>query len=154
MAKKKPLVLTNGEVEQLQAGDYIQETEFPILTNGETGAIVIGNVVYASGADTVKKAKADASGTSRAIGLVTDPSIAAAASGSIQTGGILAIATTGWDLVTGQTGGLTPNVPYFVSTTVAGNLTPTPASSGYSQEIGFAISSTELLVTAKQVYKL
>ncbi|HKR03456.1 MAG TPA: hypothetical protein VJY62_02390 [Bacteroidia bacterium] len=157
MGQKKPLVLGSDNVpQQLQAGDYIQTAELPQLTNGEAGSIVIGAPVYNSANDTVKKAKADAGGTLPCIGLVADTSIATGVTGGIMCGkGSILSATTGqWDAVTGGSGGLVANTLYYVSTATAGLLTTTPPTTGYSQVVGRAISTTEMRLDIQDAYKL
>ena len=65
MALRKPLVVVDGQVQQMSAADTldasVQEKDVFILTNGEIGAIVIGTPVYVSAASTCKKAQANAS---------------------------------------------------------------------------------------------
>lgn len=156
MAQKKAVVITNGQLEQLQAGDYIQNVEQTQLTNGNAGAIVIGTPVYASANDTVDKAMANAVGTVNVIGLVADVSIAAAATGSIQSDGVLAATTVQWDAVAGTTGGLTKDIIYYLDPATAGKITSTaPSTVGqFVKELGIAISTTELRITIKQRIKL
>lgn len=154
MALKKPLVLTNGEVEQLQPGDYISEVDLVQLVNGEASTIAKGTPVYIFSADTCKKAKADAAGTSCTFGLVAASNITTGVAGGIQTNGVLAATTGEWDAITGGSGGLTANTKYYLSNATAGTLTSTPVSTGYSQRVGIAISSTELEIDIQQCYKL
>lgn len=152
MAQRKPVVLVNGQLQQLQAADYIQNTEQIQLTNNNAGSIVIGMPVYSAANDAVDKAKSDAVGTVNVIGLVGDATIAASATGSIQTDGILAATTAQWDAVAGTSGGLTKDIIYYVSAVTAGNLTSTaPSTVGqYVKEVGIAISTTELKIAIKQ----
>lgn len=154
MAIRKPLVLVSGQIQQLQAGDSISEVGVINLTNGEAGAIVIGAPVYVSAADTVKKAKSDASGTLPVVGLVAQPSITNAVAGAIQMDGILAATTGQWDAVAGTSGGLTANTRYYVSNATAGLLTSTAPTTGFVQEIGIAISTTEMFIEPKNVFQL
>lgn len=154
MSKKIPLVLTNGEPEQLQAGDYIGEVDLIQLTNGEAGTVSVGTPVYISANDTFMKAKADASGTVPVIGLVAQTTIATGVSGSVQTDGIMSASTAAWDAVTGGSGGLVAKTKYYLSGTTAGTLTTTPVTSGYSQRVGIAISTTEMEVNPQVVYKM
>lgn len=148
MAIRKPLVIVNGQIEQLQSGDSItQQADQLQLTNDEAGSVVIGTAVYADAADGFKKAKADASGTRRVIGLAaTDPSIPTGVAGSVVTDGVLAATTAQWDAVAGTTGGLAFGVTYFLDPSTAGKITATaPTSVGqYVVEIGIALSTTEL----------
>lgn len=150
MATRKPLVINAGQIQQLQVGDTLDasviEQEVTQLTNGEATSIVIGAPVYIFSANTVKKAKADAGGTSNPIGLVKDASIAASAEGAILTSGILTATTGEWDAVAGTTGGLTPNAVYYLDPANGGKITATaPSVAGqYVVKVGVAISTTEL----------
>lgn len=156
MAQKKPLVLNNGQTEQLQPGDYIGNVDQLQQLNGNAGALVIGTPVYSSANDTVDKAKGDAVGTVNVIGLVADTSIASAASGAIQTEGILAASTAQWDAVAGTTGGLTKDTIYYLDSANAGKITATaPSTVGhFVKQIGTAISTTELLISIERRIKL
>jgi hypothetical protein len=155
MANRKPLVLVSGQIQQLQSGDAVDAPQsggdVVLLTNDESGAIVIGAPVYADAADGVKKAKADASGTKNVVGFVRDTSVASAGSATIQVNGILTATTTQWDAVAGTTGGLTFNTRYYLSAGTAGLITSTaPSTTGqYVVELGIAISTTELKIDIK-----
>lgn len=146
MAVKKPLVVTAGQVEQLQSGDSIEHPGLYNRTNNNAGAIVIGQAVYVDGPGTVDLAQADALATSEVLGLVAETSIAAAASGGILTDGKLTATTGQWDAVTGQTGGLTSGARYYLDETTAGNLTATaPIADGeVVAPLGLALSTTEM----------
>jgi len=119
MALRKPLVLVGGQMQALQAGDTL---DVPAIaggdvvsqTNDESGAIVIGTPVYNDANDGVKKAKADAAGTVKVLGLVATASITNGTAGNIQLNGILAATTTQWDAVFGTSGGLTAGTDYFL----------------------------------------
>lgn len=152
MTTRTPLVIgADGLVQQLQAGDTIVTASATYssrsVTNGEAAtAIVIGAPVYASAADTVKRAKADAKATSALVGLGLDASISAAATGNIITGGTLVATTTQWDAVAGTTGGLTFNTTYFLDDANPGKITSTaPTTVGHCNVVvGIALSPTEL----------
>lgn len=155
MAARKPLVLVSGEIQQLQSGDYLnvpisgyQEAQ---LTNDEASPIVIGAPVYMDAANGVKKAKADASGTSTPIGLVADASITNGVSGTIALDGVLTATTGQWDTIAGTTGGLTFGTRYYLSAATAGLLTATaPSTTGqYVVEVGIAISTTDLKISIR-----
>ena len=152
MALRKPLVLVGGQIQQLQSSDYISAEQIPQFTNGNASPIVIGTPVYVSAADTVDKAKADASGTVEAVGLVADPSISEASSGGIQVDGVLTASTAQWDAVAGTTGGLTAGTIYYLSATTPGAITATaPSTTGqYVKEVGIAISTTELKINIQR----
>lgn len=146
MAVKKPLVITAGQVQQIQAGDSIEHPGLYNRTNNNAGAIVICQAVYVDGAGTVDLAQADALATSEVLGLVFDTSIANAASGGILTDGKLTATTGEWDVVTGQVGGLTSGLRYYLDETTAGSLTLTaPILDGeVVAPIGVALSTTEM----------
>lgn len=156
MAVKKPLVVTNGQVEQLQSGDSIEHPGILNRTNNNASPIVIGQAVYVDGAGTVDLAQADAASTTDVLGLVFDTSIAAAASGGITTDGVLTATTGEWDVVTGQVGGLTTGVKYWLSETTAGRLTTTaPTAVGdFVAPCGQALSTTEFEITIGHTIKL
>jgi hypothetical protein len=143
MAVRKPLVLVGGEIQQLQSGDTLSgpvaEVDLVSLTNDDVGSHVLGDVVYLDVADGAKKAKADAAGTSKAIAFAT-ATVAAAASGSYQTNGILS-----------GLAGLTAGATYYLSAATAGAITATaPSATGsYVVELGVALSTTELLIEIK-----
>jgi hypothetical protein len=140
MALRKPLVLNSGRIQQLQAGDtldaVVPEIEGQTFTNGDAGNHVVGDIVYVSAADTVRKAQANAAGTTDAIALATT-TIANGVAGVYQTGGAL-----------GGLSGLTAGAVYYLSQTTAGLLTLTaPTTVGqYVVRIGVANSTTELLI--------
>ena len=153
MAKKKPLVLTDGQIEQLQSGDQIDLRNTIGRANDNAGAITIGQPVYATSGTNVDLAQADAQSTIRISGLVEDISIAAAATGNVVVDGLLTATTGQWDAVTGETGGLTPG-NYFLDAATAGNLTKTAPSTGFVVRVGHALSSTELEIEIQQPIKL
>lgn len=153
---KKPLVITNGLIEQLQAGDSLSNDEMRSLTNDNAGSLVIGTPVYVSGADSVDKAKADASGTKDVIGLVADVSIATTVAGNVLTDGPLSATTGQWDAVTEETGGLTPGGVYFLDDANLGKMTQTaPTADGkYVSRLGTALSTTEFEISIQTPIKL
>ena len=152
MALKSPLVIgSDGLPQQLQSGDSISVAASTYtsrsVTNGEgAAAIVIGAPVYASAADTVKRAQANAKATCKVAGLGLDTTIAAAGVGNIITSGVLVATTAQWDAVAGTTGGLVFNTYYFVDPATVGKITATvPTTVGQCVSlVGLAISTTEL----------
>ena len=114
-------------------------------TNSNASAITIGQPVYVDGSATVDLARANAAATDRAIGLVADASISAAASGAIRHGGV--VSSANWTPVIGSTN-LTAGADYFLSATTAGQLTATaPTTAGqFVSYVGHAISTTKLLI--------
>lgn len=152
MALRKPIVQVGGEFQQLQAGDTLDAPQSGgddfVLTNDESGAVVIGAPVYIDANDGFKKAKADASATSKFFGLAVNTSTAAAGQTPVRTSGVLTATTTQWDAITGGSGGLTAGTLYFLSAATAGLLTTTaPSTVGqYVVEVGMALSTTEMLI--------
>ncbi len=156
MTIRKPVVLgDDGEFQQLQPGDAISSpTNTPSIrpvANGGTAALPFGAPVYASAADTVKPAQANAKATAAVIGLVYDATIAAGANGNIAETGTMVGTAAQWDaVVTGQAGALTFNSLYFLDTANPGKLTttvPSGAGSGVCNAlVGRALSSTELVL--------
>lgn len=152
MALKIPVVIgSDGLLQQLQSADTINISSANYsartITNGEgAAAIVIGAPVYATAADTVKKAQANAKSTSQLMGLGLDATIAAAGVGTIITGGTLVATTTQWDAVAGTTGGLVFATRYFLDPATAGKITSTvPTTVGQTvTQVGIALSTTEL----------
>lgn len=145
MAQKKPIVLnTNGELEQLQPGDFIGEVDQVSLTNSDAAPAAIGEVFYIFGASSVKKARADAVGTTDAFYFATQ-AIASAAVGFFQSDGVLAGFV-----------GLTPGATYFLSQTTAGAITTTaPTTAGqFVVRLGKALSTTEFAIRIERYIKL
>jgi hypothetical protein len=160
MATRLPLVMVSGRPSQLPAGDTllatVAEVDSFILTNGTAAAVVICTPVYISADSAFSPAMANASGTADPIGLVKDASVAAAATGTVQTDGFFSATTGQWDTITGQTGGLTPGTAYFLSATTAGRLTTTaPTAVGqFVAYVGKAISSTLLEISLDRAIAL
>lgn len=148
MAVKKPLVLgADGRPQQLQSGDSISAVETGQISLTATATLIAGNAVYADGAASVDKARANAGGTSRCIGLAA-AAITSAAAGMIQTNGVLTLSTAEWDALCGTTGGLTADTTYYLSAATAGLLTDTCPStvSQYVVIAGIALSTVDLSI--------
>ncbi len=162
MANRKPIVLVNGQLQELQGSDTllvaVGTAEAFNFTNGELSTIARCTPVYVSAANTVKKARSNASGTTRVVGLVSSATIASLAIGAIQRSGVLTATLAEWDAVDadypgGGPFGLTVGVPYYLSDVTAGKITATaPSTAGSTvSPIGLAISQTELLIDTYQV---
>lgn len=160
MSLRKPLVIVDGRIRQIAAGDtvdaQISEVDVVNQQNNNAGAVIIGSPVYTDGAGTVDLAQADAVATVEVLGLVRALTIAAAASGAIQTDGILVATTAQWDVITGDIGGLTPGSVYFLDPDTAGKITKVaPTSVGdFVVRLGKAISTLELEITILQPIEL
>ena len=157
MAVKRPIVLTNGELEQLQAADQVAQSTLFEQTNGNAGALVMATPVYATTvAGEVDEAQADAAATKDVLGLVAEASIATVTSGAIQSDGVLTGTTGEWDAVTGDVGGLTAGSKYYLDAATAGMLTDTPPSSSgeFVAMVGVALSTTEMEISIRSTIKL
>lgn len=153
MAVKKPIVMTNGELEQLQAGDYLQSTDTVTMTNSNANAVTLGQPVYVSGNDTVDLAQANAPATKNVFGLVVDTTVNAGDPAGIQTDGLFASAN--WTAVTGSAN-LTAGAEYYLDAANAGKLTVTPPSAGgdYVAPVGEGVSATEIEINIERTVKL
>ena len=113
------------------------------LTNSDSITITIGTPVYSDSG--FKRAKADSSSTNKVIGLAYEDTDAAS-SGRIQVTGVVTATTGEWDVVTGDSGGLTPNTLYYLSEAVSGKLKTTAPTTGYVSPVGIAVSSTQMKI--------
>jgi hypothetical protein len=127
------------------------------VTNGEASAITICEPIYLASGE-AKLAQANNADTSFVFGLVKDATIASAASGKILFSGVLEATTGQWDAVTGETGGLTPDNIYYLSSVSAGKLlsaAPDIETSGsWITQVGQALSTTKLKVEPKRIIGL
>lgn len=156
MATKKPLVITDGNLEQLQAGDNLAPVPNSLdVVNGEAFAILIGASSYIDSANTIKYANADSIDTKDAIGLCTEE-IAISGSGVVQVDGLLILTTAQWDIATGDTGGLTPGAVYFLSDVTIGRITKTATTTTghYIVKMGIAVSTTDFEIMIGTPIKL
>lgn len=151
MAIKKPLVITNGQIEQLQAGDTLANPN--LLSRTFVSAAAIGQAVYSSNAAAVDLAQADAQSTVRVAGLAAE-AVGTGNTGNILADGVLTLTTTQWDAIAGTTGGLTPGADYFLDESTAGNITETAPSTGFVVRVGHALSDTEFEIEVQQPIKL
>lgn len=128
-----------GKIPKLDAAGKLDMSMMPnglgadAVTRTAAEAIAARDLVSFTSTGQIQKA--DASNDRAAVGFVT----AAIASGA--TGTVFFEGT-----ITGLSG-LTPGARYFLSATAAGTFTLTPVTAGagrISQEVGFAISTTEL----------
>jgi hypothetical protein len=91
-------------------------------------------------------ALADGSGAQVCVGLLTQNWSTGDA--TVCGAGPLTLTTAQWDLVTGQSGGLTPGATYYVADVDAGNITSTaPSAPGdYVTVVGYAMNATTMIV--------
>lgn len=147
---KKPLVLTDGEIEQLQPSDLLLPVPNNlVLVNNSTVDLVICTPVYVSATDAVDIAHSGS--LPNVIGIVTELILIGVA-GTIQTDGKITATTAEWDARTGQTGGLTPGATYFLGDW--GALTATPPATGFLTRLGIATNSTDLGIKISRPIKL
>lgn len=146
MAVQKPLVIIAGQIQQIPPGDTLSAASSEVDVVSLTAAATVVKLcpVYSSSAGGFNKANASASGSAKVLGLAM-AAITSAASGLIQTDGIITGTTGEWDAVAGTTGGLTFGTEYFLATT-AGLLTSTaPSGAGqYIVRVGIAISTVDM----------
>lgn len=147
---KKPLVLTNGEIEQIQSGDLLSPIPNSLqLTNGNSGDLPTCAPVYISASDTIEHATAD--DFPNVIGLVIEV-ITLGNSGVVQVDGKMTATTAEWDAVTGQAGGLTSGAVYYLG--AIGGLTLTPVTTGFLTRLGIAINPTDLEIKISRPIRL
>jgi len=96
---------------------------------------------------TVLSAMADSVDTAAVVGLAAGIGIEGS-SILVKYSGPIHLTTAQWDVVTGQTGGLTRGSIYFLSSATAGRLTTTaPSSEGdFVTQCGIALSATDLMI--------
>jgi len=115
--------------------------------NGDVVPLIVGTPIIFSATQFVRGA-ANALATSNVVGLVSTAGVVGAIV-VVQVIGALTLTTAQWDLVSGQVGGLTPDVCYFLS--VSSGLISTTAPVNPTEtvvEVGHALSPTIMLVRA------
>lgn len=149
MAAQRPLVIISGQIQQLPTGDTLSaaSAEVDVVTLTAAVTVVKGCPAYISAAGAFNKANAAAAGTAKVIGFAA-AGISSAASGSIQTDGILTCTTGEWDAVAGTTGGLAAGTEYYLAATAGLISSTAPSGSGnYVVKVGTAISTTDLEIS-------
>ncbi len=155
MSVKKPLVITNGQIEQLQPGDRIDLGNAVSKKNINVGAMIVGQPVFVSGAD-CDLAQANDGAKVRVVGLVMDATVAPLDQASIMATGILTATQAEWDAVGGIVSGLVTGTDYYLDPTNPGMLVDTPptAPGKYVVHVGVALSSTQMKISIEQPVKL
>ncbi len=140
--------------EQGPAGPPGPAGGIPTFTNDEATTMTVGTPVYLDAVDGVKRARADVLATARAVGFVQTAAILSGEDGSVAVEGVAVATTTQWDALTGGSGGLTFNTPYYLSQTTAGGITSSPATTAglYVVPLGLALSTTQMLVRIEQPF--
>ncbi len=116
----------------------------PIYTTETSADVIPGNAVYVLSNSNIQLAQADALPQARLFGLsLTDTLTGFAA--QVATQGLVIQSEAGWDAVTGQTGGLTPGVTYWLDPVNAGKiLTPASSTAPFCTFVGKALDSQTL----------
>lgn len=115
------------------------------LQNNDTSALSAGIVVYGgASAATMLRGDAAAVATRQVIGFVTNSAIAVSASGTVQTGGVISLASASWDERTGDTGGLVPGTIYYVTSSTPGQISKTAPT--FKRPLGVAVNATQFQI--------
>lgn len=112
--------------------------------------LVPGEVVYITALGKAAKARANADGTKRAVGIV-EVGAAAGFPATIRTHGTITLAD--WTAITGSAT-LTPNASYYLSAATAGDMGTAAPSSGWVTRVGTAISANDFDVNPEPPIKL
>jgi hypothetical protein len=154
MSFKKPLVITNGQIERLQAGDQIDLGNTVSKSNTTGVTLPKCTPVYVSSNNMIP-AQADAQSTVAVAGLV-DADTTNNTTGNVVTDGVFEATTGDWDVVTGDTGGLTIGADYWLDAAAAGALTSTaPDVDGdFVKKVGHALTTTQMDIEIGQTVKL
>ena len=142
---------------RVTAGSAVEASTQVAMTNANAGTLAIGTPVYVSVGGSVDAADAGAASTTRVIGLVADVAgIATTASGNVAVAGIQTATTNQWDVITGQTGGLTAGAVYFLDPGTPGKLKTTAASGAgeFVAAVGIALSTTKLKIQVDPTIQL
>lgn len=147
MAIRKPLVLNNGCIEQLQAGDRLAPVPNDAqLINGETSPIQAGQPIII---DDVGNAKYTIATNNAGVIAFCTEEVLPAESGIFQVDGILSLTKDQWDNITGDTGGLRPGKIYFLDDSDVSKITRTaPSTTGhYIVRLGIAINKINFAIS-------
>lgn len=157
MATHKPLVIIDGYVHRIPAGDTLagaSEVDCVDLTHVGPDDVEPGQVVYVAGDGEVTHAQADVLGTANPIGLAkifgtgTPDSIV-----GIQVEGVIELSEAEWNVVINDSVGLVPNAVYYLDpASPAGSMTTVEntTSTQYITIVGRAISSTQLKIAIER----
>lgn len=148
MALRKPIVLKDGILEQLQSGDTL---DAPVsssievtLNNSNPSAINKCQVLYSDGPGTVDLARANSINTAHVVGFCAQNGITQNSPAIIHMEGILEATTEEWTAVVEENSTISGGVVYYLSPTTAGKITDTPPSTVGQMvvRVGIAISTT------------
>jgi hypothetical protein len=153
MSARLPLVINDGQVEQLQPGDTLlipaPNVDISIKTNGGASPLSICNPVYVKSDGTVDFC--DPTTRPDFFGLVLDNIITAGNPGEVQSDGVITAVINLWNgvIFPPTSSGLSPGVQYYLMPS-PGYITSTPdaylTSGQFKVPIGIASSTTEFLL--------
>lgn len=147
MVARLPLVLVDGVVSELPAGDTLVSPDNVERQNNSGYAVPAGSAMFCSSGHGVNLADNSVAWKLQVMGLAV-ASVAVDAQMKLKTDGRVVLTASEWDVVTGQSGGLDANKVYYLGTN--GGLTDTPPTSGWQVVVGLAISATELVLRISQ----
>lgn len=134
----------------------LDSIRFLAAPNAAAAVLAVGQPVYLK-ANGTGFALADANGAAPlydVIGLLATGDASEGHSDTVkcQRAGTLTLTTAQWDSQTGETGGLTPLVEYYLSGTV-GKITKTrPSTTGdHVKRVGIALNTTDMLVEVRHL---
>jgi len=154
MAIRKPLVMNNGNIEQLQLGDRLAPVpNNTLLMNDETSLMQAGQPVMV---DDLGNAKYTIATNNKGVIAFCVEDTPPTELGIFQVDGILSLTTSQWDNITGDTGGLRPGRMYFLDDNTISKITRVaPATVGhYIVRLGTAISKTDFTISIGTPTKL
>lgn len=148
MAVRKPLVIKDGQIQQLQAGDMLVGQNLSVdLTNASGSATIPKlNPVQIFANNQCSTAINITEDQHKVIGFAIE-AIPPSTEGTVQILGVIEGTTAEWDAVTGDTGGLSPG-PYWLDDGVLTPVSSLPETvdTRYVKRIGTAISATKFKI--------
>lgn len=156
MSARLPLVINDGQIEQLQPVDTLDipvpSVDIISKTNGSGTLMIRGAPVFVKSDGNIDLAEGSDASTSTVFGLMVDQT-SNGNSGNVQVDGILSLSTVNWDSVVfaNPPGGLTPGTVYYLLATspfLPGFLTATaPSTPGQTViKVGIASNTTDMLI--------
>jgi hypothetical protein len=149
MAVRKPLVIKNGQIQQLQAGDMLTGQNLSIDLTNSSGSVTVNKCtpVYIVSDGQFFTSINTSEAPHRAVGFAAE-TIGPSTTGPVQLIGVLEATQAEWNTVTGGTGGLGPGLTYYIDTGSPNVLTsvPTSTDSQYVKKVGIAATDTQLII--------
>jgi len=148
MALLRPLVIIDGQIQQLPSGDTIDGEALTIdLTEADLTGAAKFTPVYIASSSSFRQSIANDAVKKDVVGFTT-AAVTIGGVGTIQLEGVLEGTTGDWDTVTGGTGGLVAGDVYWLDPDNLGRITNTaPTTDGdYVVPLGEAVSTTEFII--------